>query len=764
MTITAPPQRVTRSSGLIGAAVERPDVRPKLDGSFEFSNDVIVPGMLFGATVRSPYPHAQLLELDDGAALAMPEVARVLAHGDLPTTHRIGHIAADQPVFVDGVARFAGEPVAFVVATSQEAAWRAADLVAARWRRLSPIREPADALADGAALVHPDGNIIRRVDLRRGPPPAIDGSTVVVEGEWSTSRQDQAFLAPESAVARPDPDGGVTLVVATQDLHTDQRQIATALGLRVDQVRLVLSGVGGAFGGREDITCQIHLALGALLTGRPVKTTYRRSESFLAHPKRHPAQLRYRLGASPDGRFRFLDVDIVLDAGPYASTSGPVLGSACYFAAGPYRIPSVRITGRAVRTNNPVSGAMRGFGAVQACFGIESSVDLLAGSLAIDPIELRRRNVLQAGDHFPTSGQLVVDSPLDELIDRCLELQQPRALTDDGEGHPYDRPGGTGLTTSSGEVTRGTGFALGVKNHLYGEGVAEWSTASVAVSRAGALVTSAASEVGQGIGSALAQIASTELGGMSVKVDTGTTAAGYAGSSSASRQTWMSGAAVRHAAAEVARRLIGLAATSSASTPDEAHLDPEGVCIAGRRIALGELLGDDIVSVTTEYRAPTTHPGDPIHGQGDVHVSWMFVAHRAIVDVDAELGLVKVVQVATAQDVGRAINPREVIGQIRGGITQGVGLALSEQLIAIDGAVLNNSFTDYLIPTAADVPPIEIALVERPDPASPYGLRGAGEPPAISSTAAIAAAVRAATKQPVTRVPILPDDLIGGLR
>lgn len=743
-------------SSVIGAAFERHDVAPKIDGSFEYSNDIAVPAMLFGATVRSPHAHARLVDFDPAAAEASPGVIAVLTIDDVPTDARTGHITADTPPFVDGVARYLGEPVAFVVATSQEAAWAAADLVDIDWDPLPPTTDPAMALLPGAPLVHPDGNVVRELRLHRGGD--LD-APVVVEGEWETGRQDQAFLGPESAVAVPDDDGGVTLLLATQDLHTDQPQIASVLGLPSEKVRLVMSGIGGAFGGREDITCQVHLALAALHTGRPVKTTYRRAESFLAHPKRHPARMRYRLGADHDGTFRFLEAELILDAGPYASTSGPVLGSACYFAAGPYRIPSVRVHGRAVRTNNPVSGAMRGFGAVQACFGMESTVDLMADALELDPVELRRRNALVPGDDFPTSGQRVgASAPLLELIDGCTRT----AVTDDDPSarvHPYGMPGGTGATTEAAHVRRGVGFALGVKNHLYGEGTPEWSIATVELGAGGAVVTSAAAEVGQGAEAVLCQIASEALGGVPVSVAPATTALGYAGSSSASRQTWMSGAAVLQAATEVAAEVVRRTATRFGVSAEGVRLVAGGLDVEGETVALADVLQGDSVASTVEYRAPITHRGDPTTGQGDVHVSWMFVAHRAVVDVDVDLGLCRVVHIATAQDVGRAVNPREVRGQILGGVAQGIGLALNEHLDSTDGLVRNNTFTDYLVPTAADVPRVDSVLVEVPDPQAPFGLKGVGEPGALSSTAAIAAAVRAATGRPVNRVPIRPDDL-----
>ncbi|HEY4334042.1 MAG TPA: molybdopterin cofactor-binding domain-containing protein, partial [Ilumatobacteraceae bacterium] len=657
-----------------------------------------------------------------------------------------------------------GEPVMAVIATTQEKAWRAADRVVVRYEPLAAVTDPMLALQDGAPLVHPDGNLVRRLHIRNGHGAAAVAD-VVVEGAWSTGRQEQAFLAPESAVAVPDQDGGVTLQLATQDLHGDRVQIAAALALPEEMVRLQMAGIGGAFGGREDITLQVHLCLAARLTGRAVKTTYRRGESFLAHPKRHPAEMRFRVGADNDGTLRFVHAHIVLDGGAYASTSWPVAGSAAYFAAGPYRVPSVEIVAESVYTNNPVSGAMRGFGAVQACFGIESTMDVLAARLSMDPIELRRRNALRTGDRFPTSGQLIVGpAPVLELIDACVALPLP---VDD----PSDLsalPGGLGATSRGAivgtDIRRGVGFALGVKNHLYAGGMRERATATVALDQAGFEVRSAAAEVGQGISSALAQIAGDALGGACVRVAKASAEFGYAGSSSASRQTFISGGAVLQAAERLAATVRARLATAFAVDLTEIELADGAVLIGGSRHEWEDLwtdgrLGVQPIVATAEFVAPETTAGDEF-GQGDVHVGWMFVAHRAIVDVDVELGLIRVAQVATAQEVGRAINPREVHGQINGGISQGLGLALMEELHSDEGLVRNPTFTDYLIPTTADMADTQIAIIEVPDPHAPLGLKGVGEPPSLSSTPAIAAAVRAATGRAVRRVPIRPDDLV----
>ncbi|MCU1503993.1 MAG: carbon-monoxide dehydrogenase large subunit [Ilumatobacteraceae bacterium] len=740
----------------VGTSVRRPDVAAKIDGSFVFSNDVTADDELYGATVRSPHAHARIIDLETSGLAADPEVVCVLSIEDVPGARLVGHIVADQPVFADGVARYHGEPVAFVVATTQEAAWAAADRLVVSYGPLPVLHDPERALDPASPRLRAGGNVVRRAHLRRGGD--VSGAPVEVEATFHTARQDQAFLGVESALALPDADGGVTLRLATQDLHTDQHQIAAALDLPLDKVRLEMAGIGGAFGGREDITLQIHLALAATVTGRPVRTTYRRAESFLAHPKRHPARLHYRLGAELDGTLRYVYARILLDGGAYASTSMPVAGSAAYFAAGPYRVPAVDVEATSVCTNNPVSGAMRGFGAVQACFGMESAMDLLAAELGIDPVELRRRNVLAPGDAFPTSGQPVGDAaPLAELIDRCVELPLPqRADPDD----PYALPGGTGNTSTAANVRRGVGFALGVKNHLYAEGMQEEATATVVVDATGVEVRSAASEVGQGVVSALAQIASDELGGQEVRVAGAHSDHGYAGSSSASRATFVSGGAVRDAAGEAARLLRARVAQRWSVPEAEVELRPTGVLVRGELLPLAIVIGEEPIAATATFLAPSTERGDE-HGQGSVHVSWMFVAHRAVVDVDAQLGLVKVVQVATAQDVGIAVNPRAVRGQLDGGIAQGLGLAVMEHLQSVEGVVANATFTDYLVPTTADMAATEVALVERPDPAGPFGLKGVGEPPVLSSTPAIVAAIRAATGRALTRVPVRPEDIVG---
>jgi xanthine dehydrogenase D subunit len=585
--------------------------------------------------------------------------------------------------------------------------------------------------------------------------------------------QDQAFLGPESGLAVPAEDGGVELYVATQWLHVDQTQVAASLGLPEEKVRLVLAGVGGAFGAREDLSMQIHACLLALHTGRPVKMVYSREESFFGHVHRHPAKLYYEHAAPADGMLVSVTARTYLDGGAYTSSSPAVAANAATLGAGPYQVPNVSVDVYAAFTNNPPCGAMRGFGAVQACFAYESQMDELARRLGIDPVEVRIRNAMSEGSVMPT-GQ-VVDSaaPVAELLRRVSGAPLPA-----GPGGPdpsgrarepdlRDLPGGVSNTTHGEGVVRGVGYAIGIKNIGFSEGFDDYSTARVrleAVAGEPAVtVHTAAAEVGQGLVTVQAQIARTELGVEKVVIHPADTAVGSAGSTSASRQTYVSGGAVQAACAAVRDALFERVARRYGVPVGDLTLAGGKVASrsAGMLADLAAVLGDEVIEETVTWRHRPTQPIDPETGEGNAHVQYAFAAHRAVVDVDTELGLVKVVGLTTAQDVGKAMNPLALAGQIYGGTAQGLGLALMEEIQVTDGAVRNPSFTDYLIPTILDMPPMSLDILELADPHAPYGLRGVGEPPTISSTPSIVAAVRAATGRPLRRVPIRPDDIVG---
>jgi CO/xanthine dehydrogenase Mo-binding subunit len=471
--------------------------------------------------------------------------------------------------------------------------------------------------------------------------------------------------------------------------------------------------------------------------------------------------MRYEHGATRDGRLVYVNARIVLDGGAYASSSTAVCANAACFSCGPYAVPSATVDAYVVYTNNPPCGAMRGFGAVQTCFAYESQMDKLAAELGMHPVQLRIVNAMAPGDRMPT-GQVVPEpAPVAELLERVRAMPLPPPTGNDLR----ELPGGVSNTTHGEGVRRGVGYGVGFKNVGFSEGFDDYSTARVRLSIVDgeplAEVHTAAAEVGQGILTVQAQIARTELGVERVAVLDADTAVGSAGSSSASRQTYVTGGAVKAACEAVRERLLQTGAERLGREPDELALSGGEIVLGrGERIGLVDLLGDDAIEETIEWRHRPTYPLDE-DGQGDAHVQYAFSAHRAIVDVDVELGLVRVVELATAQEVGKAMNPQALEGQIEGGSAQGLGLALLEEIQMKDGKVLNASFTDYLLPTILDMPPMRIEILEHADPEAPYGLKGVGEPPNISTPPAVMAALRDATGRALKRMPVRPEHIVG---
>ena len=723
------------------AAKTRRDAIPKATGEFAYSSDLRAADMLWGQTVRSPHAHARILEIDVSEALRLPGVHAVLTHEGVPGKKLYGLEFPDQPVLAIDRVRYFGEAVAIVAAEEPEQARRAAAAVRVEYEPLEPVVDPERATEMEALHVdwpverhgdseHPQPNVVRALTIRRGDPDTA--GDVTVSGYYEIGQQDQAFLGPESGIAIPDGEGGVDIHVATQWLHVDRDQIAPCLGLQPDQVRIHLAGVGGAFGGREDLSIQAHAALLALRTSRPVKMVYNREESFVGHIHRHPARIWAEHRATSAGQLVAVRMRILLDGGAYASSSTAVISNACSFAVGPYACDNLLIDGLCVYTNNPPCGAMRGFGAVQACFAAEAQMDKLAAELGIDPIELRLLNALEPGGVLPTGQVLKGSLPTKDVIRRAAALPMPEP-----EELPREAirlPGGAGNTTRGEGVQRGVGFAVGFKNVCYSEGFDDSCAARVRLSEDGsARVYCAAAEVGQGVSEVILQIARLELATDDIVLEIGSTAdVGSSGSSSASRMTWMAAGAVQLAC--------------------QAALEER------------ELAGGGEVDVERVYRHPRTYPLDSETGQvlGErSHVAFAVAAMRVVVEVDVDLGLTRVVWIGTAQDVGHALNKQAVEGQIEGGTAQGLGLALMEEIQTKDGVILNPNFTDYLIPTFLDMPPVVSELVEEPEPDAPYGVKGVGEPPTVVSTAAIVAALRDATGRELTRAPVRPDDIVG---
>ncbi|WP_329570171.1 xanthine dehydrogenase subunit D [Kitasatospora sp. NBC_01266] len=770
----------TGSKHGIGGSPLRPDGTLKVKGEFAYSSDLWHEDMLWGMALRSPHPRANILSVDISEALKTPGVYAVLTHEDIPGSKYYGLEIQDQPALAIDKVRYHGEAIALVAADHPETARRAVKKIKVEYEVLTPITTEEQALDPGTHgyvhepheyRSHASGNICHSQKLvhGRGVTDEVKAlAEVVVKGVYEVGMQDQAFLGPESGLAVPAEDGGIDLYVATQWLHVDRQQMAPVLGLPEDKVRLTLAGVGGAFGGREDLSMQLHASLLAQRTGKPVKIVYSRDESFFGHVHRHPARMSYEHGATRDGKLVYADVRLVLDGGAYASASPAVVGNAASLGNGPYNIPNVRMEAVALYTNNPSCGAMRGFGAVQACFGYESQMDKLAAELGMDPVELRQLNAMSQGDRMPTGQLIDAPAPVAELLQRVKDMPLPPPL-DLANLDIRELPGALSNTSHGEGIVRGIGYSVGIKNVGFSEGFDDYSTARVRLEVIGgepvAMVHTAMAEVGQGGITVHAQIARTELGVEQVTIHPANTEVGSAGSTSASRQTYMTGGAVKYAAEAVKAALIDKGRKRYGWQQGDLDLVGGKVVSAagGVLVSMVDLLGDEVIDLTREHHHRPTEAFDKETGQGFGHVQYTFCANRAVVDVDVELGLVKVVELTAAQDVGKALNPLSVVGQIQGGCTQALGLAVMEEIIVKDGKVRNASFTDYLIPTILDVPPIPVDVLELPDPNAPYGLRGVGEAPTVSATPSIVAAIRQATGIALNRIPVRPEHLTGTL-
>ena len=603
MSLTTDTRAAMSVRGGVGESMPRPDGLPKVTGTFEFLSDMSVDAMVWAATRRVFEPHARVVRLDTAPALAMPGVLAVLTQTDVPGHRYQGQHVTDQPVLAEDEIQHWGEPVAIVAAVDEHTARRAANAIEVDLEPLAPVTDLDDAVARG--------EVYRHVRVRRGDQDRR--GEVVVEGWYETGTVDQAPLGTEAGLAIPDGHGGVDVWGPTQWTYIDHRQLVACLALASEQVRVHIGGLGGAFGAREDLSLQTHVAMLALRTGRPVKMVYDRAESFAGHVKRHAARMWYRHEADRDGRLVRVEARLLLDGGAYEATSAAVIANATYFAAGPYRCPTTRIDGYAVRTNHPPSGAMRGFGANQPCFAYEAQMDRLAAELGIDPVELRLRNALERGDQHATTGQTITEPlPLTTALRTVVALPLP---DNDPGDDPRRLPGGVGRTTSPEHVVRGVGYAVGFKNTGFSEGFDDFAEARVELTVDGAVVHTAAIEVGQGMITVLQQIARTTLGVERVHVAfDDTSQIGSAGSSSASRQTQMAGGAVHQACQAVRDKALSRAAGDA--------LDDHGVWRDGELVlAWPALVDGEPISHLVRYRHPLTETTDE-NGQGTVHADF----------------------------------------------------------------------------------------------------------------------------------------------
>lgn len=744
---------------IVGKSVSRPDARAKVTGEALYAADLYFENMLHARVLRSAHPHARIRRIDTTRAKALPGVAAVLTAADVPGARTHGTVRADWPTLCWDKVRYTGDALALVAAESEAIAAQALSLIEVDYEPLPGVFSPQEALAPGAPLVHEDtpGNLLKHIKVRKGDVAAgFAQADIVVEQEYHTPSVEHAYLEPEAGVAVPEPDGRVTVYVGSQIPFEDRRQVAEALAVPEEQVRIVQTAVGGAFGGKEDITVQVPTALLARATGRPVKLVFSREESIRVHPKRHATTIYLKVGATRDGILTAVEATIWGDAGAYASLSGPVMTRTATHVAGPYQMPHVKVDCYAVYTNNPPAGAMRGFGVPQAIFAIESTMDLLAEQLGLHPLELRRLNGLRVGSVTATGQRLRESVGLLETIDRVEAAAR--------------KLGQEVLIPAGPDKRRAWGFACCLKNVGLGDGLPDTAGAAVDLTdEGGAVVRIGAAEVGQGLVGIAAQIAAEVLGVPCERVqvvgDTDRTLDG--GPTVASRQTFITGNAVRRAALEVREQLATTAAEMLGVSCDALDFARGQVTAPGGRevhleevIALARQKGQPL-SVEHVYRPPATVPlGEP----GDTHFVYGFATQAALVEVDARTGQVEVLKVIAAHDVGRAINPQAISGQLEGGVVMGMGFALSEELALEGGVVQNADLARYRVPRIGQTPEVVPIIVEAATSEGPFGAKGVGEITSIPTAPAIVNAIYAATGVRITELPATPERMRAALQ
>jgi CO/xanthine dehydrogenase Mo-binding subunit len=741
----------------VGASLGRHDAVPKVTGETRYGGDLYVPGALHASVVRAQHAHAEIVNIDKTAALALPGVVEVLTGHDMPGTNMQGLIRRDQECLAVKKVRYLGDAVAVVVATDRRTAERARELVKVEYKVLPGVFTIDEALAPGAPQIHDHGNRMGGQKIRKGDAvkALADDCDVIVEHTLDTQCVDHAFLDIEAGLAQMD---GETLVIqaAGQWVHEEARLVALALGLPLERVRIIQPPTGGAFGGREDISIQIFLGLAVLKTGKPVQIQYTRAESMIARHKRHPLRIHYKLGANKDGTLVAAQVEIFADEGAYASTGIAVLRKSASHATGPYRIPHVHVDAHGLYTNQNPTGAMRGFGACQLAICYEQTMDKLAQTLGIDRVDLRRKNLIGSGEMVTTTQILPVVS-----ASHCLEEAAKRI---GWENRSYV------VDPAKPWLKRGYGISSFCFGLGYGDGFPDASRARARLNDLGVIeLYSGACEVGQGLMNMVAQVAGEELGvdPMGIQVYLGDTAlTPEAGSSSATRQTFFTGNAVRLAATELKHKLMDVAGhllpvhPEDLAVVDGAIIDKEDPT---RRVSFHQVLAEArrrgiALEAQSHFQPNTVTPKSYDTGLTPrAFITYLFGAHACSLIVDTETGLVHVERIVAVHDVGRAINPQLVEGQIEGGVAQGVGMALMEEVLMREGKMLNPGFTDYILPTMVDVPPIEAVILEHYDPEGPFGAHGVGEPPLIGTPPAILGAIHDAIGVQVPQIPATPE-------
>lgn len=756
----------------IGSSPPRKDALPKVTGKPLYADDLTSENLIYGKLLLSTYPSARIKKIDPQKALTAPGVVRVLLAADIPGRNGFGLLNPHQPVLAADRVRYGGEAVALILADSEAAAQAALSLIDVDYEPVPGIFAAEEGLQKDAPVLHPEGNLVHHVSVRRGNvEEAFATADVIVEGEYSTPMVEHAYLEPESALARLEDDGVVTVWTASQGSFAFREMIAASLKLPTEKVRVIYTPAGGAFGGKEEPTVQIHCALGAYLTGRPVKMTLTRSESLIISTKRHQAKMYYKHGAMADGRITAMEARVILDAGAYESLSKPVVFRAGITAAGPYDIPNVKTDSYGVYTNHPPAGAFRGFGTTQVAFGSEQQMDRLAAALKIDPFELRRINGLAPGKTTIT-GQLVAAD--------CGYQQALTAVEQALESYLKQLP-----QKAAPDRKIGVGIAGAYKNVGLGAGKNDQAGAVIEIDHQGNLLLKVgAADMGQGSDTLLAQMAAKETGLLFedfnvVSNDTGLTPAG--GVTTASRQTYISGHAVLGAAREFMAvfeqcLLQGFKVRSGqyravSGGLSVANGNGTGRYLSFREIAEAATRQGLALSGECLYTAPVTYPlreradhedGVPLE-QYKVHFAYCYAVQAAVVEVDPQGGAVKVLKIIAAQDLGRAIHPQNSRCQIEGAVVMGLGYGLSEQFILKHGYMVTDSLGKLRLPKIIDAPEMEIILIEEAAE-GPYGAKGMGELPLNPTAPAIINAIHDAIGVRISDLPATKDKILAALK
>ena len=735
---------------VVGQVVPRPEANQKVTGEAIYTDDISFPDMLFGATLRAGIPHGRVKKLDISKAKALPGVQAVLTAEDIPGRLNHGLIIQDWPALigVGETARYVGDAIAIVAADTEKIARMALDLIVFEIEPLPMVTDAVEAKADDAPLVHESGNLLKHIKVNKGDiKKGFEEAEVIFEDTYYTPSYEHAFMEPECSIARPMDNGQIEVYVGSQIPYADRDQVAAALDLPLEKVRVRGPLIGGGFGGKEDIVGQIHAAMLAQVTGKPVKILYDRHESLLVHPKRHATQINVKLGLMEDGTLTAAQTELFGDTGAYASLGAKVMGRATTHSTGPYIVPNVKIDCYAMYTNNPPSGAFRGFGALQAAFAIECLMDQVAEELDIDRVELRRKNALKTGT-ITNTGQLLTESV--GLLE-CIEKTQKEMLAYTGGDDPFAAQEVEGEPNKR----RAWGFAVTFKNTGLGEGAPDNASAEIELLEDGIVETRISSaEIGQGLVTVLQMVTAEELNLPIDQVrvylsDTDLTPDG--GATTGSRQTYISGNAAKFAARTLKNTMLSTLSEKFNQPPDKITFKNGLIKANGQEMTfaeVGQMMRDEgrEPKLIYDYKSPKT---TPLGEAGDKHFAYSFAAQAIEVEVNLETGEVSVTKAVGATDVGKAINPLGLQGQIEGGLIMGIGHALTEEFIVEEGMVFTDYLSRYRMPSIHHVPEeIKAIIVEDPTTDGPYGGKGVGEistmpvPPAIVNAVYNACGVR----------------------